>query len=309
MTIIGTNFRPTRRALLAAALNAGVVTVLPSIARAADGNGNPALAFDGSTILFADRTLTASGDGGRSWISRTSPGRILALATHHDRPGRVVAGLANGRIGVSTDGGATWRVGNGGLSGGAVNAVAIALQTPDTVYAAVRGDGLYKSEDAGESWSLAMDRPWIDKAKRDLLSLTSVDLETGMGGIWIYAGTEDGLTRVPDCFCRWQDVQPGDAMDALVAGAAPPPTNPLPKTQPVLSLASSPSAPKKLYAALPSGIWTSQDGGVVWKQMSEGLASAVAVNPKDENYIVAVIGGTLKLSRDSGATWIAIAAG
>ena len=52
-----------------------------------------------------------------------------------------------------------------------------------------------------------MDRPWLDDAERELLSLASVELETGMGGIWIYAGTEVGLTRVPDCFCRWQDVQ------------------------------------------------------------------------------------------------------
>ncbi|MDV4146746.1 hypothetical protein [Shimia sp. FJ5] len=58
-----------------------------------------------------------------------------------------------------------------------------------------------------------MDRPWLDDAERDPLALASVELETGMGGIWIYAGTEVGLARVPDCFCRWQDVQPGNAMD------------------------------------------------------------------------------------------------
>ena len=59
-----------------------------------------------------------------------------------------------------------------------------------------------------------MDRPYEDGAERDLLTLASVNAETGMGGIWIYAGTERGLTRLPDCLCRWQEVQPGDAMAA-----------------------------------------------------------------------------------------------
>lgn len=85
-----------------------------------------------------------------------------------------------------------------------------------------------------------MDRPWLDDAEREPLALASVELETGMGGIWIYAGTEVGLARVPDCFCRWQDVQPGNAMDALVAGEAPPSEAPLPGGQPILSLASAP---------------------------------------------------------------------
>lgn len=308
-TKVETRYLPTRRALFTALLGAGVAGMLPRIAPAAGIKASHAIAFDGGAILFASDTLAISGDAGRSWSSRMPPGRILALATHRDRPDRVVAGLAEGGVGISADGGTTWRVEKGGLSGGEVNAVTIASRTPDTLYAAVRGDGLYKSDDAGESWSLAMDRPWIDKAKRDPLTLASVDLETGMGGIWIYAGTEVGLTRVPDCFCRWQDVQPGNAMDALATGAAPPPTNSLPYNQPVLSLACSPSMPAKLYAALPSGLWVSQDAGVAWEQKTKGVASAVAASPEDADYIAAFIDGKLKLSGDGGTTWTATAAG
>ena len=128
-----------------------------------------------------------------------------------------------------------------------------------------------------------------------------------MGGIWIYAGTERGLTRVPDCFCRWQDVQPGNAMDALAAGDAPPAEAPLPADEPVLSLASALTAPSKLYAALPSGVWASQDGGVVWTHKAEGQGRAIALHPRDENHIAALLNGTLNLSRDGGATWAALA--
>ena len=306
--MIETRTWPTRRSVLTSVLGLGVSAMVPRFALAASDGVQGALAFDGDVILTAGRQLSISSDAGGSWTEQKMPGQVLALATHRDRPGRVVAGLSAGGVGISGDGGATWRIDNAGLPAGEVNAMVIGSQNPDLVYAAILGDGLYKSEDAGESWALAMDRPWLNEAERDPLTLVSVDLETGMGGIWIYAGTETGLTRVPDCFCRWQAVQPGNAMDALVTGDAPPPENPLPEGEAVLSLASSPSVPERLYAALPSGIWSSADGGVVWKQMTLDAASVVAVHPEDETYIAAVISGTLKLSRDGGATWTATAA-
>ena len=267
-----------------------------------------ALAFDGEALLTGGFGLVRSDDGGESWTALPVPGTVLALATHPERPGRVVAGLASGGVVLSEDGGHSWGSRSRGLAHGEVDAVAIASGQPDTIYAAVRGDGLWKSEDAGQSWSLAMDRPWLQDSEHDLLTLSSVDLATGMGGIWIYAGTEAGLTRVPDCFCRWQDVQPGNAMDALVAGATPPSEAPLPAGEPVRALASASSAPETLYSALPSGIWTSRDGGVVWLHSVEGSASAVAVHPTDDMQVLAVLDGVLKLSRDGGKTWAAIAA-
>ena len=77
--------------------------------------------------------------------------------------------------------------------------------------------------------------------------------------------------------------------------------------EPVLSLASALTAPSKLYAALPSGVWASQDGGVVWTHKAEGQGRAIALHPRDENHVAAILDGALKLSRDGGATWIALA--
>ena len=153
-----------------------------------------------------------------------------------------------------------------------------------------------------------MDRPWLGEAEHDALTLASVDLESGMGGIWLYAGTEAGLTRVPDCFCRWHNVQPGDAMDALVSRDAPPLEAPLPEGEAVLALVSAPSSPASLYAALPSGIWSSKDGGVVWARMAQQPATAMAIHPQDDTYLAAVIGGRLHFSRDGGTSWTAVAA-
>ena len=300
----------SRRMFLVASGIAAGALALPDGVLAAEPEHSAvsAVVFDGDALLAGGADLSRSDDGGQSWTELPAPGPILTLDTHPERPGLVLAGLVSGGVALSEDGGRNWESRSDGLPEGEVNAATVASGQPDMFYAAVRDDGLWRSEDAGQSWSFAMDRPWLEETEHDLLTLASVDLATGMGGIWIYAGTEAGLTRVPDCFCRWQDVQPGDAMDALVSGDAPPSEAPLPAGEAVHALASAPSAPETLYSALPSGIWTSRDGGIVWSHLVEGPASAVAVHPADAMQVVAVLDGTLQISRDGGATWAALAA-
>lgn len=309
MTTMTKNFtRLSRRAFLGAMAAGTGLIGLPFGLRAAPGATGSAIAFDGDALILAEGTLSRS-DGAGGWIELSAPvaGGILSLATHPGRPGRVAAGLTTGGVALSEDGGHRWEARSQGLPDASATAVTVAAAEPDTIYAAIRGDGLWKSEDAGRSWVLAMDRPWLADAERDLTALASVDLATGMGGIWIYAGTELGLTRVPDCFCRWQDVQPGDAMDALAAGKPTPSEAPLPEGETINALVSAASLPTRLYAALPSGIWESQDAGVVWSQKSNTRALAVAVHPTNADHVVAITGDGLVESRDSGANWTALA--
>jgi hypothetical protein len=300
--------RFSRRVFLGAMMAGAGLIGLPFSLRAAPGETGPAVAFDGDALILAEGTLSRS-DGGGGWIELPVPasGGILSLATHPGRLGRVAAGLTRGGIALSEDGGHGWEARSQGLPDAPVTAVTVAAAERDTIYAAIRGDGLWKSEDAGRSWVLAMDRPWLTDAERDLTALASVNLATGMGGIWIYAGTELGLTRVPDCFCRWQDVQPGDAMDALVSGKPTPSEAPFPEGETINALVSAASLPTRLYAALPSGIWESQDAGVVWSQKSNTRALAVAVHPTNADHIVAITGDGLVESRDGGANWTALA--
>lgn len=296
----------SRRLFLVSAASAAGALALPFPSRASV-TASGAVAFDGDSILLATDGLARSDDAGRSWSTLASPGHVVALATHPERPGRILAALGQG-IALSDDGGQTWQVRSDGLPAARVLAATMAAGAPDTFYAALQGDGLWMSEDVGQSWSLVMDRPWLEEAEHDALTLASVDLQTGMGGIWIYAGTTAGLTRVPDCFCRWQDVQPGDAMDALVSQDAPPSEAPLPEGEAVLALVSARSSPATLYAALPSGVWSSKDGGVVWARVTQQPATALAVHPQDETYLAAVVDGSLHLSRNGGTSWTALAA-
>ncbi len=307
-TTPGFSTRLSRRVVLGAMVAGAGLIGLPFSLRAAPGATGPAIAFDGDALILAEGTLSRS-DGAGGWIELSAPagGGILSLATHPGRPGRIAAGLTSGGVALSEDGGHGWEARNQGLPDAPATAVTVAAAEPDTIYVAIRGDGLWKSEDAGRSWVLAMDRPWFADAERDLTALASVDLVTGMGGIWIYAGTELGLTRVPDCFCRWQDVQPGDAMDALVSGKPAPSEAPLPEGETINALVSAASLPTRLYAALPSGVWESQDAGVVWSQKSNTRALAVAVHPTNADHVVAITGDGLARSRDGGANWTALA--
>lgn len=306
-TMTKNSTRLSRRAFLGTMVAGAGLIGLPFSLRAAPAAAGAAIAFDGDALILAGDTLSRS-DGSGGWMELSAPaaGGIISLATHPARPGRIAAGLAGGGIALSEDGGDGWEARSQGLPDAPVTAVTVAAAVPDTIYAAIHGDGLWKSEDAGRSWALAMDRPWLADAERDVTALASVDLATGMGGIWIYAGTELGLTRVPDCFCRWQDVQPGDAMDALVSGNPAPSEAPLPEGM-IHGLASAASLSTRLYAALPSGIWKSQDAGVVWSQISGTSALAVAVHPTNADHVVAITGDGLVESRDGGVNWTALA--
>ena len=268
-----------------------------------------AIAFDGAALILADQALWRSEDGGSNWVALAGVGKaVTALAAHPARPGRIHAGLETGGLSVSEDGGQTWSAHGAGLPAAPVAAIAVAAAAPDTLYVSLLGDGIWRSEDAGATWALVMDRPYLSDAEREVLTLASVDLATGMGGIWIYAGTDLGLTRVPDCFCRWQDVQAGDAMDALASGAAPAPEAPLPAGEAVVALVSAPQSPGMLYAALASGLWKSTDAGVAWVRVGAADARALAVNPADPNHVVAATRDGVSFSRDGGTTWSAVAA-
>lgn len=269
--------------------------------------GAAALAFDGDALVVAGPQVWRHAmSGGRAERLSTPRAPIRALACHPERPGRLFAALNGGGLDRSDDGGRSWRAASAGLPQMQTAALAIAAGAPDRVYAALAGDGLWRSEDAGETWSFVMDRPWIADAEREVRTLASVNLASGMGGIWIYAGTDRGLTRVPDCFCRWQDVVAGDAMDALVAGTPPKPEAPLPEGEPVLALASAFGAPERLVAALPASIWTSADGGVTWGQIADRAAFALAIHPTDPKQIAAVTSDGPIVSNDGGADWAAL---
>ena len=164
-----------------------------------------ALAFDAegrALWLGAHAGLFRSADGGLTWAEVALPVKhhapdVMAVASD-PRDARVLyVGTHEAGVLKTTDGGATWLPVNTGLKGLDVHGLAIDPNAPVKLHAAVRemGAGLYRTSDGGQQWVRVDDGP-----AGETKVLASVNIATGMGGIFLYAGTAEGLQRNPDCF-------------------------------------------------------------------------------------------------------------
>ena len=140
-----------------------------------------------------DRGVYRTRDGGRNWeqvlfmsdsvgaidleINTVNPNEIYAAMWRGQRqPWTIISGMeaSGGENGIwkSTDGGDTWRILTPGLPTGLIGKIdlAVTADAPNRVYALVEttdpDEGLYRSEDFGESWTLVsnergiMNRPF-----------------------------------------------------------------------------------------------------------------------------------------------------
>src|SRR6478752_6045837 len=91
-------------------------------------------------------------------------GRSIAAAGSAARPNEYYFGATGGGLWKTTNGGVTWTaVTDGQLTSASVGAVAIAPSNPDIVYIGTgeselrgniaQGDGVYKTADAGKTWT------------------------------------------------------------------------------------------------------------------------------------------------------------
>ena len=164
-----------------------------------------ALAMDAegrSLFLGAHTGLFRSEDGGKSWKKATLSAKhshldIMAVAHDPRDPKMIYVGTHEAGIFKTTDDGTTWGQANSGLGGLDVHGLALDPNVPSKLHAAVRekGDGIYRTTDGGGKWVRVDDGPG-----GEVKVLTSVNISTGMGGIFLYAGTAEGLQRSPDCF-------------------------------------------------------------------------------------------------------------
>jgi len=163
-----------------------------------------ALAMDAegrSLFLGAHTGLFRSEDGGKSWKKVTLSAKhshldVMAVTPHPKAPKAIYVGTHDAGLLKSTDGGATWRETNNGLGGLDVHGLAID-PNDGKLHAAVRekGEGIYRSANEGGKWTRVDDGPG-----GEVKVLSSANISTGMGGIFLYAGTAEGLQRNPDCF-------------------------------------------------------------------------------------------------------------
>jgi len=197
--------------LLVAVASVGVSRPVPAIAQHAKPAGGPGLehvhaltvAADGRTLwLGAHAGLFRSQDGGRTW----QPVKLSDKSSHLDvmtlvgdpRDSRTLyVGTHEAGVFRTQNGGGSWAQMNNGIGGLDVHGLALDPNEPTKLHAAVRGqgEGVYRATDAGGKWVRVDDGP-----AGEVKVLASVNVPTGMGGIFLYAGTAEGLLRSPDCF-------------------------------------------------------------------------------------------------------------
>ncbi|MGB6482776.1 MAG: hypothetical protein WBE86_04740 [Candidatus Acidiferrales bacterium] len=249
-----------------------------------------------------------------------------------ERGGRVtaVAGIVNDRFTyyMGATGGGVWKTVNAGITWspisdrffktGSVGSIAVSESDPNIIYVGMgeaclrsnisRGDGVYKSTDAGRTWrniglrdTSQIGKLLIDPSNPDLVYVAAVGHPYG-------PNEQRGVFRSEDGGTTWKKILFINDKTGAV------------------DLEADPQNPRIIYAAtwqvlrMPwdidevgpgSGIYKTTDGGDTWTRLSSGLPAnmgkiGLAVSPMNSQRVWATIGGNdggVYRSDDGGKTW------
>lgn len=147
-------------------------------------------------------------------------GRTRALLIHPTTPNIMLASGVAGGVWKTTDGGATWTPKADNLVNLAINSMIFDPRNPNLVYAgtgegyfngdAVRGRGIFKSTDLGETWTQLGSTDNSDFFYVQKLAVTRGSAQR------IYAATRTGIFRSSDAGATWQKVLNGTAVNGCM---------------------------------------------------------------------------------------------
>jgi photosystem II stability/assembly factor-like uncharacterized protein len=239
-------------------------------------------------------------------------GRTYAVAGHASQPDTFYSGSVGGGVWKTENSGRTWLpVSDEGIPIGSIGAIAVAPSNPDIVYVGTGepdirsqnsyGIGMFKSMDAGKTWShiglegtRQIGRVVVDPTNPNRVYVAA------LGHIYD-SNVERGVYRSTDGGATWKKV-------LFKAGA--------PDTVGAVELAIDPKNPRVLYASLwatrrppwavyaptnlpGGGLYKSTDGGDTWTQLTGGLPTdefigkiGIAVAPSNPNRLWAVVDDT-----------------
>jgi photosystem II stability/assembly factor-like uncharacterized protein len=224
-------------------------------------------------LLGTHQGIFRSADGGRTWAFAQLNGQdAMNLAP---AAAQTIWTAGHNVLAKSTDGGASWvDVRPDGLPSLDVHGFTVDPRDANTLYAAIAGEGLYRSADGGVSFEVASN-------------------DVG-GAVMALAVTPDGR------------ILAGDMRNGLLVSSDAGQTWRQQLRVQLLGLAVNPRDPKRIVAAGAGGVNLSTDGGRTWRQVlavPDG-AGPVAWSPAApaRAYVVG-FDGVLYTTSDGGESW------
>jgi len=210
-------------------------------------------------------------DGGKSWnaiyTAATNNSAVRSIALNPNAPEQVAIGLSQGEFILSGDGGATWRLAQS--YNDRINKI---IWTNEGLYVLVKGTGLYKSIDGGNSFQLvtsslqsAGDISSLSIFGTTITSYNQLAISPNTFGK-MYLTTNLGLYRSNDGGLSWQFVSMPLRQQSLAPSA----------------IAIAPSSDNVVYVSAGSIIYKTTDGGITWLNADTkitGLVNALLVDP------------------------------
>jgi photosystem II stability/assembly factor-like uncharacterized protein len=213
----------------------------------------------------------------------------IALSPDFERD-QTVYTIAREYLLESTDAGATWRRLVRGLDNKAfLSAIEVSRQDPSVLYAASRGDGVYKSTDAGETWQR------VNSGLAQVRNVAWLAVSPHSDAVLLAASPRGGLARTANGGASWTEIQ--------VRG------------EHVTAVAFAPDRPGLVYAGdAHGGLHASDDDGATWRPLPGDLggdagainALAIAVDATGDRVIfVGTAAAGVFESRDGGDSFAA----
>ncbi|MEO7995829.1 MAG: glycoside hydrolase [Gemmatimonadaceae bacterium] len=230
-------------------------------------------------------------------------GRARALSGVATQPNTFYAGFDNGGVWRSTDYGANWVPLFDKQSTGSIGAIAVAPSNPNVIYVGTgagiirpdlaTGDGVYKSTDAGKTWT--------NLGLRESQMIAMIDVDPKDPNRFFVAvlghpygpNPERGIFRSTDGGKSFQKVLYKDeytsANDVRID-----PTNPN-IVYATLWQQQQSFIEGQAFGGAGNGIFKSTDGGTTWKQLTEGLPPVIQANialaPSNASVLYAMVAG------------------
>jgi photosystem II stability/assembly factor-like uncharacterized protein len=204
-------------------------------------------------------------------------------------PDVIYAGIRNGGLWYSQDGGQDWQLFDHGIpTTYSIRHIAVAAESPNVIYVSADDGHIYRSFDAGHNWE-AINRP---STSYRIHSLTINPVTPTI----VYAGT---IAIHPP--------YNGPVMKSTNGGQT------WEQTLPYLTVAThivvDPQNPQAVFiASTQDGVLKSLDGGDNWQTMNNGLpenpsATRLQLDQYSSQVIFALVSGGLYKSENSGEDW------